>query len=100
MGVDAYGQEVVDGAGPYKSVAQIWKEATEQGAKYRTLSAKHRYNVVKDCSGDDFITQSELRKVKSTGHGSFATGDCRPLYEVSTPGVSLISSTSCCRTRS
>ncbi len=74
MGVNAYGDQHGDGDGPYKSVAQIWQEATEQGANYRTLSAKHRYNVVKNCSGDDFIPESDLKKVKSIGHGSFASG--------------------------
>lgn len=74
MGVNAYSDEYGDGEGPYKSVAQIWQEATQQGARYRTLSAKHRYNVVKNCSGEDFIPESELKKVKSVGQGSFASG--------------------------
>lgn len=73
MGLNAYGDQNAEG-GPYKSVAQIWQEATEQGANYRTLSAKHRYNVVKTCSGDDFIPDSDLKKVKSIGQGSFASG--------------------------
>ena len=72
MGVSPYGE---DAAGnQYKTVAQIWQEAAEQGANYRTLTAKHRYNVVKNCSGDDFISESELKKVKSVGKGSFASG--------------------------
>lgn len=74
MGLNAYGDQNAEG-GPYKSVAQIWQEATEQGANYRTLSAKHRYNVVKTCSGDDFIPDSDLKKVKSIGQGSFASVD-------------------------
>lgn len=74
MGVNPYSDEYGDGEGPYKSVAQIWEEATQKGASYRTLSAKHRYNVVKNCSGDDFIPDSDLKKVKSVGHGSFASG--------------------------
>lgn len=74
MGLNAYGDEFNDANGPYKSVAQIWEEATQQGANYRTLSAKHRYNVVKNCSGENFIPATELKKVKSVGHGSFASG--------------------------
>ena len=74
MGVNPYSDEYGDGEGPYKSVAQIWQEATQQGASYRTLSAKHRYNVVKNCSGEDFIPDSDLNKVKSVGQGSFASG--------------------------
>ncbi len=74
MGVNPYSDEYGDGEGPYKSVAQIWQEATQQGASYRTLSAKHRYNVVKNCSGEDFIPDSDLKKVKSVGQGSFASG--------------------------
>ncbi|DBB04448.1 TPA: hypothetical protein ACH3X1_012928 [Trebouxia sp. C0004] len=78
MGVNPYSDQYGDGEGPYKSVAQIWEEATQQGANYRTLSAKHRYNVVKNCSGVDFIPDSELKKVKSVGQGSFASVDiCR-----------------------
>lgn len=73
MGVDQYGE--ANGNGPYKTVAQIWQEATEQGSNYRTLSAKHRYNIVKNCSGDDFIPESDLKKVKSVGHGAFASVD-------------------------
>ena len=73
MGVDQYGE--TNGNGPYKTVAQIWQEATEQGSNYRTLSAKHRYNIVKNCSGDDFIPESDLKKVKSVGHGAFASGN-------------------------
>ena len=78
MGVNAYGDEFNDANGPYKSVAQIWEEATQQGTNYRTLSAKHRYNVVKNCSGENFIPATELKKVKSVGHGSFASGAWRP----------------------
>ena len=74
MGVNPYSDEYGDGEGPYKSVAQIWQEATQQGASYRTLSAKHRYNVVKNCSGEDFIPDSDLKTVKSVGQGSFASG--------------------------
>ena len=73
MAVDQYGN--ANGTGQYKTVAQIWQEATEQGSSYRTLSAKHRYDIVKNCSGDDFIPESELGKVKSVGKGSFASGD-------------------------
>lgn len=72
MGVTPYGEDTA--GNQYKTVAQIWQEAAEQGANYRTLTAKHRYNVVKNCSGDDFISESELKKVKSIGKGSFASG--------------------------
>ena len=72
MGASPYGDGTADNQ--YKTVAQIWQEASEQGANYRTLSAKHRYNVVKNCSGDDFIPENELKKVKSVGRGSFAYG--------------------------
>lgn len=73
MGVTPYGEDT--SGNQYKTVAQIWQEAAEQGANYRTLTAKHRYNVVKNCSGDDFIPESELKKVKSVGKGSFASGN-------------------------
>ena len=73
MGVSPYGENTA--GNQYKTVAQIWQEAAEQGANYRTLTAKHRYNVVKNCSGDDFISETELKKVKSIGKGSFASGN-------------------------
>ena len=73
MGVSPYGEDIA--GSQYKTVAQIWQEAAEQGANYRTLTAKHRYNVVRNCSGDDFISETELKKVKSIGKGSFASGN-------------------------
>lgn len=73
MGASPYGEAAT--GSQYKTVAQIWKEASEQGSNYRTLSAKHRYNVVKNCSGDDFIPESEFKKIKSVGRGSFASGE-------------------------
>ena len=72
MGVSEYGLEQANG--PYKTVAQIWQEATEKGSKYRTLTAKHRYNIVKEAAGDNFIDRAELKKVKNLGKGSFGSG--------------------------
>lgn len=72
MGVSEYGLQQEQG--PYKTVAQIWEEAAQQGSKYRTLTAKHRYNIVKDAAGDNFISKSDLKKVKTLGKGSFGTG--------------------------
>lgn len=77
MSVDQYGD--TNGAGQYKTVAQIWQQATEQGSNYRILSAKHRYNIVKNASGDDFIPETDLKKVKSVGHGTFASGAVDPI---------------------
>lgn len=72
MGVSEYGLEQEHG--PYKTVAQIWQEATEQGSKYRTLTAKHRYKIVKEAAGDNFIDRAELKTVKNLGKGSFGSG--------------------------
>lgn len=72
MGVTEYGLQQEQG--PYKTVAQIWEEAAEQGSKYRTLTAKHRYKIVKEAAGESFISKTDLKKVKSLGKGSFGTG--------------------------
>lgn len=72
MGVSEYGLQHEQG--PYKTVAQIWEEAAQQGSQYRTLTAKHRYNIVKDAAGASFIAKSDLKRVKTLGKGSFGTG--------------------------
>lgn len=89
MGVSEYGLQ--HDQGPYKTVAQIWEEAAQQGSQYRTLTAKHRYKIVKDAAGDSFIAKPDLKKVKTLGKGSFGTGTAefvyvctRPLHSIAT----------------